>query len=130
MAFTPFEGSRGLGDEKAGRLAEQLRDTFAFALSERSRAAWEELDEDGRGAIHDLMRVELSAFMLKRLDQAGWEGPGYEATRNNLLSDQRPDLYPPPYLKDLEAFVREQNLFAEYGPDDQRRVVERARALL
>ena len=122
-------GPRGLGDEKAGRLAEQLRDTFAFALSERSRAAWEELDEDGRGAIHDLMRVELSAFMLKRLDQAGWEGPGYEATRNNLLSDQRPDLYPP-YLKDLEAFVREQNLFAEYGPDDQRRIVERARALL
>ncbi len=109
-------------------LADTLSQSFSNARKEHVLQVWNDLNEETQAELHDLMRVELSEFVLKQIEKANWQGGTYEIARNNYLLNTLDDL--PEKLKQLEKFTEEEALLSDLSETQKKLVLSLAREQL
>lgn len=101
-------------------LAETFALTFSNSKKEYVLKAWQALNEEEQAHLHDMMRVELSDFVLNQIEKAHWQGAAYEIARHNYLLNTLEDL--PEHLRSIQAFAKHEGLFVELSKEQQKQL--------
>ena len=111
------------------RIAETLVTAFSNHRAEQSRLLWDQLSQEERETIVDIMRVELDSTTLRILDKGDWQGPSFESIRNAFLFESRRERFPQ-QARDVAYFVGQEGLLSEFGEQDRDKIISEAEDLL